>query len=64
MKTDADKLRDALARLGLSQRGLARALGLDERLVRRMCTGQAEAPPVVWLAIEGLVARPPEERGP
>jgi DNA-binding transcriptional regulator YiaG len=57
--TDADRLRDTLARLQLSQRGLARALDLDERIVRRWCAGQDRVPRVVWLAIDALVARAP-----
>lgn len=64
MKTDADRLRSHLTRLWLSQRGLARALGLGERTVRRYCAGQQEVPQVVWVAIEGLHARPPEKRDP
>ncbi len=54
--TDADRLRDAIARLGLSQRGLARELCIDERVVRRWCAGE-EVPAVIWLAIEALEKR-------
>lgn len=57
--TDADRLRAQLARLGLSQRGLARALGLDERIVRRWAAGADRVPPVVWLAVEALLKRTP-----
>lgn len=50
--TDANKLRDTLARLGLSQRGLARELEIDERTVRRWCAGDSDVPTVVWMALE------------
>lgn len=49
--SDADRLRAELERLGLSQRGLARELDLDERTVRRWCAGDSPVPRVVWLAI-------------
>lgn len=51
--TDAAKIRDKLAALGLSQRGAARALGIDERTMRRYCAGDP-VPRVVWLALDGL----------
>ncbi len=57
--TDADRLRDAIARLGLSQRGLARELNIDERVVRRWCAGET-VPQIVWLAIETLLERGPK----
>lgn len=62
MTTDATRLRSTLARLGLSQRGLARELDLDPRLVRRYCTGEIAVPRAVWLALETLANRP--RRGP
>lgn len=46
-------IRDKLAALGLSQRGAARAIGIDERTMRRYCAG-APVPRVVWLALDGL----------
>lgn len=52
--TDADRIRKMLAALGLSQRGAARALDLDERQLRRYCTGDAPVPQTVWLALEAL----------
>lgn len=58
--TDADRLREQLARLGLSQRGLARLLELDERIVRRWCAGEGPVPKLVWLALEALAARSAE----
>lgn len=58
MQPDADRLRAAIARLGTTQRGLARLLELDERQVRRYCAGQVPVPKVVWLAIEILEGKP------
>ena len=43
----------ALARAGLTQRGAARALGINERTVRRYAAGN-RIPLVVWLALEAL----------
>jgi DNA-binding transcriptional regulator YiaG len=57
--TDADRLRAMLERLRLSQRGLARAIDCDERVVRRWCAGQQPVPTVVWLALDGLASRLP-----
>lgn len=44
-------LREALASLRWSQRGLAEALECDDRLVRRWASGDAQVPPEVaaWL---------------
>lgn len=45
-----DQLRTALAALGMSQRGLADALAMDERQVRRWFAGAAVPPAVLtWL---------------
>ena len=46
-----DRLRECLVLLRWSQRGLAEALGLDERQVRRWATGAASVPDSVaaWL---------------
>jgi len=52
--TDADKLRARLATLGLTQRGAARALNIDERTMRRYCAGTHPIPQVIWLALDGL----------
>ena len=52
--TDADKIRALLERGGLSQRGAARELGVDERTMRRYCGGET-VPRVVLLALERLV---------
>ena len=45
------RLRDCLALLRWSQRGLAEALGCDDRLVRRWASGDGSVPPdvVEWL---------------
>lgn len=46
-----DRLRECLALLRWSQRGLADALQVDERQVRRWAAGAAIPPPVAaWLA--------------
>jgi len=52
--TPADKLRDRLASLDLTQRGAARALHIDERTMRRYCSGTHPIPQVIWLALDGL----------
>ena len=46
----------ALARAGLTQRGAARALGINERTVRRYAAGE-RIPMVVWLALRALETR-------
>jgi hypothetical protein len=53
-KTIADQIRDELAEVGLSQRAAARALGVDEREMRRYCTDTSLAPPYVLLALRQL----------
>jgi transcriptional regulator with XRE-family HTH domain len=47
----AAQLQKLLDRAGLSQRGAAKALGIDERTMRRYVAGDAEVPKVVELAI-------------
>lgn len=61
---DATRIREAITSLGLSQRGLARALDLDERTVRRYCSGELPVPRVVWLALDSLPAQPPMPGNP
>lgn len=51
-----DLFRLALARAGLTQRGAARALGINERTVRRYAAGE-RIPMVVWLALKALETR-------
>ncbi len=60
-----NRLREALSLLRWSQRGLAEALGCDDRLVRRWASGDATVPPDVatWLAdlAEAHARRPAPE---
>jgi transcriptional regulator with XRE-family HTH domain len=49
-----DKLRELIARAGLSQRAAASRLGVDERAMRRYCTGRLQVPPYVLLALSAL----------
>jgi len=51
---DVDKLRALIDRAGLSQRGAAQRLGVDERAMRRYCTGRLSVPPYVLLALASL----------
>lgn len=54
--TPADKIRAQLDACGLSQRGAARALDLDERTIRRYCAGHEDypVPLTVTYALEWL----------
>jgi plasmid maintenance system antidote protein VapI len=54
--TPAD-LRATAAALGLKGRGLARALGVNERTYRRWLDGSTPIPQTVALACEALIAR-------
>jgi hypothetical protein len=63
----ADEFRSCLDTLVLSQRGLARMLGRDDRLVRRWATGECDIPTDVGDWLMTLAAfhsrhRPPERR--
>lgn len=49
----SDAFRAALDRLGMSQVGLARALDVDQRTVRRWAAGQAPIPKAVQMLLEG-----------
>jgi transcriptional regulator with XRE-family HTH domain len=49
--TDADRLPALLARAGLSQRGAARLLNVDERTMRQWCAGQGTPPASVIRAL-------------
>ena len=53
-----DQLRDLLTRAGLSQRGAARELGIDERTMRRYVAGDLPVPRVVELALTALLRTP------
>jgi ribosome-binding protein aMBF1 (putative translation factor) len=61
-----DRLRECLALLRWSQRGLADALAMDERQVRRWATGAAVIPEQVaaWLErrASAMAADPPPVR--
>jgi hypothetical protein len=50
----ARPLADLLGDAGLSQRGAAKALGINERTMRRYCSGDAAVPRVIVLALERL----------
>ena len=50
-----DELRNAARALGLSGRGLAAVLGINERTYRRWLEGE-QIPRVAVLAIQGLIA--------
>lgn len=47
-------LRTALNRLGLSQVGAARILGIDPRTMRRYCSGELPVPRWLPLALRGI----------
>lgn len=48
------QLQKLLDRAGLSQRGAAKALGINERTMRKYVAGDAEVPKVVELALTCL----------
>ena len=50
------RLRDAIASLGWTQRGLARMLDFDERMVRRWAAGSGAIPPEVATWLDRLAA--------
>lgn len=50
----AERLRECLARMGWSQRGLAEMLGCDDRLVRRWASGETLVPWEVGSWLEAL----------
>jgi hypothetical protein len=52
-----NQLRTALARLGLSQRGAARLLGIDERTMRKYIAGDLVIPELLVWALRGLAQR-------
>jgi hypothetical protein len=53
-RTNADILRDDLARAGLSQRSGARALRVDDRTMRRYWSGDLDVPYLVLMAARQL----------
>lgn len=52
----ADRLRLQILQARTSQRGAARKLGIDERTMRRYCSGRYDVPRVIDLAMQHLVA--------
>ena len=52
-RVSREMFRSALARAGLTQRGAARVLGINERTVRRYAAGEP-VPYVIWLALKAL----------
>lgn len=51
-----DEYREALTRLGLTQGGGARMLGVDERTSRRWANGERDIPPPVQRFLRFLIA--------
>lgn len=55
---DADLLRDAIAASGLSARGFAALLDVDERTVRRWLAGERSVPGTVGVVCRAVIADP------
>ncbi len=53
--SSAQRMRELLTRLGLSQRAAARELGIDDRIMRYWCAGQKTPPRMAFLALERLL---------
>jgi len=51
-----DEYREAIERLGLSQNGAARLLGVDERTSRRWALGERDIPPPAERFLRYLIA--------
>lgn len=51
----ADRIRELINRTGLSQRGVARELEVDDRTLRYWCSGEKPIPKMAFLALERLV---------
>lgn len=49
-----DDIRRLLAECGLSQRGAARLLGINERTMRRYVLGELRVPKAIELALLGM----------
>ena len=60
----ARPLADLLGAAGLSQRAAAKALGINERTMRRYCSGDAAVPRVIVLALERLRDTRPDPESP
>jgi hypothetical protein len=52
---DADRLRLLISNAGLSQRGAARELGVDERTMRYWCSGDQTPPTMAFRGLDPLV---------
>lgn len=52
---NATELRALLESAGLSQRGAARLLDIDERTMRRYCSGDLPIPNVIVLALRQVI---------
>lgn len=53
---DAAKLRDYLIAGNLSQRGAARALGINERTMRKYCAASIPVPEIIFKELRDIVA--------
>lgn len=53
----ASQLKRLLAKAGLSQRGAALAIGINERHMRRYVAGEAEIPRTVEYALRWVIAQ-------
>ncbi len=60
----ARPLADLLGAAGLSQRAAARALGINERTMRRYVSGDSPVPRVIVLALERLRDTRPDPESP
>jgi hypothetical protein len=49
-RSDAEKVRDLLAKAGLSQRAAAREVDVSDRVMRYYCSGEEPVPRAVMLA--------------
>jgi hypothetical protein len=54
--SDAERVRELLARAGLGQRAADRELDIPERTMRYCCAGQEPVPRVVMPALEHLAS--------
>jgi DNA-binding transcriptional regulator YiaG len=52
---DSDRLRELIGNAGLSQRGAARELGVDERTMRYWCSGDQIPPTMAFRGLDPLV---------
>lgn len=55
MTYESDLIRAQIQEAGLSQRGAARVLEIDERTMRRYCAGESPVPTSVTIALRLLV---------